>query len=284
MNDSFTKPSCNMDLVFATDASPRIDIAGLVNVVDPSIPIPRNLHSMGNCCWANVWIMVLMALNRKMNASDSQKFINMIILRKSERGEVADLSAIIENTRIPYTIFVYCNIVKRGWNLTKMGLPIIAFVHTGGHYQIWLPRGSLITKPFYKFQVDFLEERRLEREKPAKENCMIDERKASANQIFAKSSLAAQPQQETYGSEFDDLSSQMAAVNLICADKDALDLRNRKLQMESDERVALDLINRELRMESDDRRCAELMQMEYDAEFVQMEYDGNYARELGLRG
>ena len=137
----------NLNLVPVQDVPGPLDIPTLLQVVPQGTAIPEALRKATNCCWANVWLSTLAAMGFRMNASEAADLMRLIAAAGSRMMSPYDLYDLVD-LNLQVTLIEYCLRRQRGSSIGRPNGPLVAFVNTGAHYQIWLPVGSDLAQRF----------------------------------------------------------------------------------------------------------------------------------------
>lgn len=136
----------NIPFAYVANVSARFNRDLLILISPDGIAIPETLGQYGNACWANVVMLVMLALERKFTTSQTKYLIYQVIQAKSHKSSPYSLTKILCDMNLPVMLVEYCIHRKLGpcINDTTTG-EMIGLVNTGNHYQVWLIPGSTLT-------------------------------------------------------------------------------------------------------------------------------------------
>ena len=136
-----------LNLSLVRDVTARLDVATLRRVIPQGTAIPAALNTATNCCWVNVWITTLAAIGVSLSATDAADLMRRITAAGSRMMSPLDLD-LVTGVNPPVTLIEYSHSDQVGWSIGTPNGPLVAFVNTGAHYQIWLPVGSDLAQRF----------------------------------------------------------------------------------------------------------------------------------------
>jgi hypothetical protein len=138
----------NLRLLLVCNVNALLDNKTLRRVIPQGTDIPAALKTATNCCWVNVWIATLAAMGVRLSATDADDLMRRITAAGSRMMSPLDTGDLVTRVNLPATLVEYSFREQVGWSIGTPNGPIIAFVNTGAHYQIWLPVGSDLAQRF----------------------------------------------------------------------------------------------------------------------------------------
>jgi len=138
----------NLRLLLVCNVKARLNKKTLRRVIPQGTDIPAALKNATNCCWVNVWIATLAAMGVRLSATDADDLMRRITAAGSRMMSPLDTGDLVTRVNLPATLVEYSFHEQVGWSIGTPNGPIIAFVNTGAHYQIWLPVGSDLAQRF----------------------------------------------------------------------------------------------------------------------------------------
>ena len=138
----------NLNLRLVRNVNARLDVTTLHRVIPQGTDIPVALNTATNCCWVNVWITTLAAMGVRLSATDVADLMRRITAAGSRMMSPLDTGDLVTGVNLPVTLIEYSHRDRVGWSIGTPNGPLVAFVNTGVHYQIWLPVGSDLVQRF----------------------------------------------------------------------------------------------------------------------------------------
>ena len=138
----------NLNLSLVRNVNALLDVSTLLRVIPHGTIIPNTLNTATNCCWVNVWITTLASMGVRISATDTDELIRNITAAGSRVMSPLDIGDLTTRVNLPVTLIEYSSRDRVGWGINTPNGPIVAFVNTGVHYQIWMPVDSDLAKRF----------------------------------------------------------------------------------------------------------------------------------------
>ena len=138
----------DLKLHFMQNVGAKLDCDTLARVIPDGIGIRFSIIDATNCCWVNVWITTLAKMGIRLSLDDATDLMCRIETAGSQMMSPLDTGDLVSSVKLPVTLVEYSLLDQVGWSIGTPNGPLVVFVNTGAHYQIWLPVESDLNQLF----------------------------------------------------------------------------------------------------------------------------------------